>query len=287
MTVPTRHVDTRAPTSGVRPSELIKVPHAFWWLYWTTRWLCRHPWMAVAVAGALGAAVHWRSAAAGLTFVWAMLVAYVCWWLLRLRRSAGGAKLRDLPVGVAHMITLRRAWPDICRAARITAPRGTELPRLRRMTIIAGGGVRACTRLGAAVDQLERADTLAHAIGCREVTVTSPRPGWAQVECAWGDRLLREVRLTDLPRLPPPRRTGKPAGFSRRLIYGITSEGKPISVEWDKSILIGGTTRSGKSTCVWALLAALRREGIPTRLYVSDAKGGIELQELGNVLGQD
>jgi hypothetical protein len=182
----------------------------------------------------------------------------------------------DAVRGACHAAILWWSWRDICTQAKITAPRGRAYPPLRRYRIEPGGGVSVRSRLGGATETLIETPDLHHSIGCRECTVTSPKSGWVEIVATWADRLSRPVTLADLPEPPPGRVT-----------FGLTATGGPAAIKYGESVLIGGITRSGKSTCIWCLLAGLRRERIPTDLYVSDAKGGIELRALEDLVGQD
>lgn len=299
---PVRSVDSRSPASGRRPVEMLRMPDAAWWAWWVGRALVRHPRRAVAVMLAVDVGARTGSALAGAGAAVGVYGVAAGVWAVRSRRAGGTTRPADLILGAAHAHALRRAWPDMCAAARVSAPRGHGLPRLRRWAVTPGGGITAITRLGAAVDTLAACPTLADAAGCREIVITRPHrdrhpwwmparmapawwpdrsghmPGWARVEAVWGDRLNRTITLADLEAL------SQPAG---RIVYGTTVDKRPASIDPGKSVLIGGVTRSGKSTAVWCLLAGLRRAGIPTRLYVSDAKGGIELRQLGQHLGRD
>jgi hypothetical protein len=61
---------------------------------------------------------------------------------------------------------------------------------------------------------------------------------------------------------------------------GFTDDGRPMEKNVRLASLIVGAPGAGKSTELWTTLWALRRAGIPFRLWVFDPKGGMELGAL-------
>lgn len=190
----------------------------------------------------------------------------------------GGMPLQAIVAGMSRRSKVQRAWANAVTAAGCAGRPGRNggtrpVPRLRGLRPTAAG-VSAWTNLGdvgKTVDELaSHRQALAAVVGCREVYVRQGRhPGLAHIEFVWGDTLLRTIRLRDLTPAPPG-----------QLTFGVTEDRQPASVEMDTSILIAGLAGSGKSGCIWALLASVVQKKIPYRLIVIDPKGGMELRQL-------
>ncbi len=134
-----------------------------------------------------------------------------------------------------------------------------------------------CGKVGVPVSAVQKAaDTLAAVITCREVVVSPQGLSVCQVSFHWRDPIGRSLPLADLPIAP-----------DQHLAYGIRQDGSPATVRAAQSILIGGLTRAGKSSLIWCLLADALRQGIPVDLYVSDPKGGVEMDQLEAALGRE
>lgn len=174
---------------------------------------------------------------------------------------------------------LARQWRVACTIQRLTAGTDKIVPRLYDVTPTLDGDVTAriaSGRIGVSVDDVQKhAPRVAEVIGCREVVVTRTAPGCAALTFYWSDPIGRVLPVAELP-------VSKPGLVS----YGIRRDGAPATVRQDLSVLIGGLTGSGKSSCCWAMLADLVRSGVPVDLYVSDPKGGIELAPLGRHVGE-
>lgn len=232
---------------------------------------------------------HWRGTLPALLFVWAwssvdfmtgalLLGLALCVWIavgVGLRRRAGGAAGRALPTleEIRQRKTVTRQWPLACRRAHLLGPDSGDAPALRS---VSGNGYGTITaqvssgKIGVPVfDVTKQTATIANVVGCREVTVTETSPGVGRLEFHFRDALSRLVTLADLP--PGP--TG-------HVVYGIRADGTPASFNYAQSILIGGLTRNGKSNLVWAGLGDLAAQGVHVDAYVSDPKGGIELDAL-------
>jgi predicted GIY-YIG superfamily endonuclease len=173
---------------------------------------------------------------------------------------------------------LAKQWASACASLGIT--RGQTVPNLTNVRATAAGDLVAYTAAGrlkpGAIDELAKhSDALAGSIGCKEATVRPTAPGCAEVTFYWSDPLSR---VLPLPGLPMPK--------EGQIAFGVLRDGSPATIQQDLSTLIGGSTGSGKSGVIWAMLADLVRRKVPVRLYVSDPKGGIELQALGRHVGE-
>jgi predicted GIY-YIG superfamily endonuclease len=87
----------------------------------------------------------------------------------------------------------------------------------------------------------------------------------------WGDPTSRELTLKDIP---------MPA--DGRICFALDPDGRPASIDYNRSMLLVGETGSGKSNVIWALIAGLNEAGIPYRLRIIDPAGGVELSLLQN-----
>jgi len=174
---------------------------------------------------------------------------------------------------------LSRQWATACRILRLTAGTDRLVPRLYDPASDLNGDVSAriaSGRIGVSVEDVAKnAARIAEVIGCREVVVTRTAPGCADVRFYWSDPLGRGLSLAELP-------VSRPGLIS----YGIRRDGSPATVRQDLSVLVGGSTGTGKSNVIAAMLADLVRSGVPVDLYISDPKGGIEMTWLSRHVGQ-
>jgi len=199
------------------------------------------------------------------------------WWRRRRGEPAPGG-LRETLSGQRQRTTLEKQWPLACKTAGILSPDGGKPPSLRRITTSGDGTLTARVesgRIGVPVPAIQKqVVTLSEVIGCREVVVTPTGPGVAKLAFHWRDPVGRHLPLADLPLAP-----------KGRLAYGIRQDGSVASLKWNESVLIGGLTRSGKSNLIWVLLADCIRQRIPVDLYISDPKGGVELDAFEQLVG--
>jgi predicted GIY-YIG superfamily endonuclease len=175
--------------------------------------------------------------------------------------------------------TLRKQWPLACKSAKLLGAESGEAPKLVKLTGNGAGTLTARVESGRigvpVVDVVKAAPRLADVIGCREVVVTPDGPGVATLAFHWKDPIGRLLPLADLP-----------IAAEHQLAYGIRQDGSVASIRATQSVLIGGLTRHGKSNLVWSLLADALRQGMFIDLYVSDPKGGVELDQLESAVGR-
>jgi hypothetical protein len=235
-----RSVRLRTTGSGTRLRDEIQWPK---WLYYPVTW---------ALAGG-----RWKVSVP-------VTVLLVAW------SGAGKLSVEDM----RHRRTLQKQWGLACRTGKLLGPETGEPPPLRQVRGDGHGTFTAtvkCGEIGVPVFAVEKQTAaLAEVIGCREVVVNQVRPGVARLAIHWRDPIGRALPLADLPISTSP----------GHVAYGIRQDGSVATVNATQSILIGGLTRKGKSNLVWALLADLLRQGIYVDLYVSDPKGGVELDQL-------
>lgn len=189
--------------------------------------------------------------------------------------SVGRASLED----VKAKATLRKQWPLACKSAKLTSPETGAEPRLTQVAARPGTvtAMLRCGEVGVPVfDVQKQAARLADVIGCREVVVTPEGPGVASLAFHWRDPIGRVLPLADLPLAP-----------DASLAYGVRQDGSVAAIRATQSVLIGGLTRHGKSNLVWSLLADALRQGMHVDLYVSDPKGGVELDQLEAAVGRE
>lgn len=231
--------------------------------------------------------------ASGLTIA-AGFVVWHLWWFIMWR--AGHAKLLRqwgrtvprLPVLVGHylLIKLRLALVGLMWAKAVgsypalcgPAPTHT-VPRLhhRHHTIdLDVEGHAAPGAVQADADkyiELQQKLTGKMRMGIREVSIVyGKKAGDIDVRVYFTDKLDRKTTLADTPRLADP-----------NLFALITDRrGRAVTARKDHHMMIGGGTGSGKSNQIHYLIAQLLDAGEYVVLYVSDAKGGIELPAYGD-----
>jgi len=281
MSRPSRVRSVRYRTIGSRTRiwDEWRVPFALYHGARVGRWMVKHPKSS---AGGATFLFLWRSTGllATVLLVGVLgLLGLTGWVAWRSRRPEGPAGIPRLSVEDVKLRTqLRRQWRLSCRAAKLQGAESGEPPKLEREASLPGGSIRAvvkCGEIGIPTASVQKAVvTLADVIGCREVIATPLSPGKVELTFHWRDPIGRVLPLADLPIAP----TG-------RIAYGIRQDNSVATVIPTQSILIGGLTRKGKSNAIWALLADCIRQGLFVDLYVSDPKGGIELDALERVVG--
>jgi S-DNA-T family DNA segregation ATPase FtsK/SpoIIIE len=245
-------------------------------------WLARHPvfvlipvvaltgwlWAGLAVtAGCTGglvlAVVAWgrahpasfdRTAGPMLRAAWRR------WW-----GDYRGKGWRDLMV---HCELAREHYSGVMqhpRIIRVMAP--TPSIDVLRVSVLRGQDERIW---------LEKAPTVAHALGAHRVAVAKDRPGRLRLVVERKNPFEHVV-----PCLPIPASVGDvdPAALD----VGDDEHGQPVlvSVVNGRHLLVGGATGSGKSGFIWGLLRQLGpliREGI-VRVWMIDPKGGQETEQ--------
>lgn len=214
-------------------------------------------------------------------------------WAVRVRRERVAAGFESAPlwrvaVDVAHDEVRRQrlvsGWANACVGQKLTATGGST-PRLLGLRAVPGGDFRATITSTSGVpvsDVMTRTSKLAEVIGCLRIKITPAKNGTtAQVDFRWRNHLGKPVLPQDLPAAPPGHIVvGRRDDGSALTIRVLNAAGESVFVP----TLIGAFTGGGKSGALWAILAGLNRAGIPTRLYVHDGAGGVELAMLEDAL---
>jgi predicted GIY-YIG superfamily endonuclease len=247
------------------------------------RWLWRHKLFTGSVAAVWYLWLRLGSLAEALVLFGVLAAGGLTVWVLLSRRRAEGASgefsMREAIAVKRQKATLEKQWGLACKTAGLLGPDSGSAPALRQVKATGGGTLTASVssgQIGVPVPSIQkRTVELAEVIGCREVVVTQTGPGVATLTFHWRDALGRVLPLRDLPIAP-----------KGQIAYGIRQDGGPATLKMNLSVLIGGLTEFGKSNTIHALIADLIRQGIPTRLYISDPKGGMELREYGLHLGE-
>lgn len=243
-------------------------------------WLWRRP-IGVGIAAFLVVASSVTGSLLASLVLTVVVVGLVCYGVLRWQRLGGAEPLsiRDAANLLSRRRRLLRTWPQACETSGLNGTRGlARFPALRRMRPIDGGGLRCTlypTRVGRTVRDVQRAASdLAEKVGCPSLFVKEVGIGVCELDFYWSDPIGHVLPLTQLPCATPG-----------RLSYGIHADGRAAAIKYGQSLLIGGLSDHGKSTCLHGLVADANRQKLPIRLYVSDPKGGIELGAYGRRVG--
>ena len=197
------------------------------------------------------------------------------WWLSR----------QHIEISKRKFIDACEGYPGLSRpgSGRVIVP-GTKAkpvtPKLSQVRTNLDGDVLGLVYSGTVQVPLRNLvaaqDDIAASIGygCKEVVIRPTRnKGVGKVAIYWTDPLEREIHLGDLPK-PKDRRY-----FS----FAVRRDGSPMLLRKDMSFLVGGMTGQGKSNALWVIIASFIADGEYLDLYVSDAKGGIEMTLLGKM----
>lgn len=230
-------------------------------------------------------AIAWTGSVVWGFILGTAVLAGICWGVLRSGRlgEAEAINWRDARKLIARRRRLLERWPAACETSGLSGTKTTAAPYpgLRQLQFLPDGGMRAKvhpTTAGRTVRALQAASTdLAEKVGCKALFVTEVGTGVAELDFYWSDPLEHVLPLTQLP-LPP----------KGRLSYGVRGgRGVAASIDYTRSVLIGGQTGAGKSNIIHALVADANRQRLPLRLYISDPKAGMELGAYGRQLGID
>ena len=283
MSRPSRVRTVRPRTIGSRTRWLDEkqVPAPLYYGSRGVAWFARH-WRVTGPLTVLG--FLWGSVGLLLTsmLLGVLSVACLTGWLVWRRRGDGvptSGVARASWQEMQQRATLRKQWGLACRRAKLLGAENGEPPALRKLAGNGFGTLEATVKSGEigvpVFDLQKQADVLSEVIGCREVVVSPLGPGVARLAFHWRDPIGRALPLADLPIAP-----------DSHLAYGIRQDGSVATIRATQSVLIGGLTRMGKSNLVWAMLADALRQGMHIDLYVSDPKGGVELDQLEAAVGR-
>jgi DNA segregation ATPase FtsK/SpoIIIE, S-DNA-T family len=245
------------------------------------------------------AAAEWRTQAfvfVGFCYLWgktgsliaaAVLTALLAgggvsawyWW----RHKKTGISYRDAARQMRQQRFLEQKWSKAILDGTTLVKSGGVVPPLKNIQYD-GGDLTAKVYNGSytiATDDLAKNLRLfADVVGCRQVTMNTIHPGVNVLRFCFSNPLAKVITPHDVP-VPKGRRS---------IPLGVTVSGAPLTIPVLDAegccefvpTFFGGVSRSGKSSTLWATLAALRAMEIPVRLRVVDPKGGAELWALGD-----
>jgi predicted GIY-YIG superfamily endonuclease len=160
-----------------------------------------------------------------------------------------------------------------------TSDRQKRMPPVRAMQLTADGNVAAevdMAAIGKTIDDLQgAANEIAEVCRCKYFVVRR-RENCAHVTWQFTDPLETVLRFQDL-RLPERR------GDKKYVVLGVDELNRPMQIPLAIPTLIAGAQGSGKSVAAWDYFGSLIQQGIPTRIYLIDAKQGQEFGVMGNV----
>ena len=257
------------------------------WVWWTsTRWQDHATALTTAVVLAVTLTVwRWR---ARRSFDWCVGRWWGAWWRRRYLYGPGWDTLalrhglsvtdRHQDPGVVRGAVL--AWSDTSAAARRVQQRrsSVEVARLKRVRFTTGADHLLVTLpAGLTPDTVAAAcDSLSHAWRARGVRVRAATPGRVWLDVTRTDTLARPVVLGSLPGISE-------AGTLLEHLAGLTVGVREDGTSWrlrllGAHVLIAGTTGSGKSSLLWAVVMGLTtaiHTGL-VRVTWLDPKGGME-----------
>ncbi len=243
-----------------------------WWIYlsWITRWLFRHPRISGSLALWLFMTIKLGSAGWGLIVVitlWIGICISVIWYS---RRGSAVGMVETLKA-MRTLARFKTRWPKAAESIGFVNKQTKTAPVVRRRRITDSGiSGEVMIPLGRSIDDLHKStDKLRSAFRCRDFIVRESKPGFAFIEARYSDALRETLTLADLALAP-----------KGSLAIGKTAEGTLATVKAHLSVLIVGMSGSGKSSTLWAIIASLIASGEPTRLYVIDPAGGVELDAM-------
>jgi predicted GIY-YIG superfamily endonuclease len=209
------------------------------------------------------------------------------WFEYRRRRT--GLTYKQAAQQIQMQKRIKSRWAKACIAGGITANKtankGVTIPPLTKITADKGDVTARIYTGQYAIPSTDVAKNLvriAETIGCREVTMRH-NMGVIDLRFCYTNPLEKVVKPADI------------RVVQKGLVpFGVTDDGEAITLpvlnkdgeSEFRSTLIGGISGSGKSSVLWAILAGLIAQGIPVRLRVSDAAGGVELWQLGKAMEQ-
>lgn len=179
-------------------------------------------------------------------------------------------------------VHLLRKWDLACRSEKVVSGRDKAVPWLRRIRFTPDSDTASAfvkpSSLGLAIaDVVASQARIGEILGVRDMVVRpGDKVGVALMKFYWADPLGRLLPIRDMPVARQP----------GTVAYGVRRDGSAATLDLNKSFLTGGLTGTGKSSILWAILADLIRQQIPVVLWVSDPKGGMELDALERMVGK-
>lgn len=179
---------------------------------------------------------------------------------------------RETLSGTKQEQKIRTRWGTFCGKRGWMVGKGDKAApmTLVKLKPQLGGDAKASVNYGALglpIDEvMAHAETLASTVECRRVQVVPGRPGWAELRFKYADPLASFLPVRDLPWAP-----------KGRVAYGRREDESAASIFLGMHTIAVGSSGSGKSRWIRAVLTDLLRQGIPTDFYVGDPSGGAEL----------
>lgn len=175
---------------------------------------------------------------------------------------------------------IRKQWTAACQVNNITGL-GKVVPKLYKIRSTVEGDISCLVAPGpisvkGGVDRIAtNAQMIAETCGCRELLVRRQGIGYAILTFLWTEAMERVLPVADLPAAP-----------KGQVAYGVRRGGGAATLRTTEHALVGGMTGSGKSGLLHAMVADYRRQDMPVDLYVSDPKGGVELEAYSRHVGE-
>lgn len=183
---------------------------------------------------------------------------------------------------------LRKQWPAICQARGLITKGVKAYPDLYKISVDLNGDISCITfpekmSLDTSVIA-NNASGIAKSANAVELRVKRIGNDGAALTFVYSDPLKRILPIAALKVATEPqvKRMLAPLDLPGiPVTYGVRSDESPAFFWSNMHRLVGGRTRAGKSSEIWAALGVLLYLRIPVRLFVLDQKGGMEFPELG------
>jgi len=184
--------------------------------------------------------------------------------------------VRHRIVSIWRIFWLRHDWNKALTQEKIVAGREKAVPFLSRPRTTPDLDIEAFVkprRIGLTLSDIAaHGPRIAEICGATElVLIRGDKVGVGLIKMYWTDPLQRLLPIQELPAAPK-------IGDATPLVYGVRAGRRPAWIDLALSLLIGGITGSGKSSLMWALFCSIIWQRIPVELWVSDAKGGVEMR---------
>ena len=180
-------------------------------------------------------------------------------------RIGEASTLRAVLRGMSRLRSVKKDWSHVMAEIGMTAKGGRVVPHTRNQVL--QNGVRMTVVMGAISKNsnalTKKGGDIASGFFCSRALVKKLSPSLAVLTLQWGEHLRQVYRLRDLP---------EPSG-AKRVVFGVSEEGKPAELAYNLSVLAGGLSGSGKSSFAWSVIAGYLAAGIPIRVRVLDPSG--------------